>query len=176
MHFKSLALVFSLLIPVTVLSAPVPEVATQLYARAATVEITADPAGDFKVLLEPQPAHPGARPTNCGYKQKKEWSKLDQACTTWTGKQAALEDAKPRIVAAIHAAEAHLGHPIPNPIHVLAKSVYHHHADHDDLWHWTFNFHAPACGAGSCVGHAYAAGEVRQARIFNAAHGVLFEG
>jgi hypothetical protein len=138
------------------------------------VEVTPDPTGDFQALLQPQPANPGAKPTNCGYKQKKAWNKLDQACRTWTGKHTAFEEAKPRVVAAIHAAEAHLGHPIPNPIHVLLKSGYHEHAEYDDLWHWTFNFHAPACGAGPCVGHAYAEGEVRQARIFSAAHKTIF--
>ncbi|CAA7261822.1 unnamed protein product [Cyclocybe aegerita] len=172
MQLKVVAVLFYLLLPAAVLSAPIDaSEANELYARAAVVNVHADPTGDFKTLLH-KPADPEALEEGCSAKEKKEHKKQDRICRKWKDVHATfVNTVTPRVVAAIHAAEAALD--LPSPIDVLVKSDYHENKAHDDLFHWTFSFAAPVCG-GRCVGHAYKAGEVRQARIFSADHRTLF--
>lgn len=143
-----------------------------MYARAIAVTVAADPAGDYKNLLN-KPADPGAAPKGCTKKEAADWKKANKKCVSWNDLNTEFTtNVVPRITAAIHAAEKTLK--LTGPLHVLVKSTYHYSAAHDDLHHWTFSFSAPSCGTGRCVGHAYKAGEVRQARIFSSAHITIF--
>jgi len=131
------------------------------------VNVQADPTGDYKNLTpiptQPPPLGPGA-----SYQQRKEHRKQDNTWRDWIRLQ--TEDV-PRIKAAIHAAETTLQ--LTGPLQVLLRSKRHHHAQHDELYHWTFSFEAPICH-GRCVGHAYDANAPRRARIWNAAHAQIY--
>ncbi|KDR77717.1 hypothetical protein GALMADRAFT_138777 [Galerina marginata CBS 339.88] len=176
MHFKYIAIFFSLLLPATViLAAPVPDGPTDvmyLYARAITVAVNPASSGDYRKLAEGRPAHPGTLPPGCTKQESKNWRKADNKCKSWDDLNTEFTTVvSPRVTAALRAAEHLLS--LSGHIDAHVKSSFHHHAAHDDLHHWTFAFNAPICH-GQCIGHAYEAGVARQGRIWDATHVQIF--
>ncbi|KAF8155919.1 hypothetical protein B0H34DRAFT_808881 [Crassisporium funariophilum] len=169
----SVAVLFSLLIPVAVLSAPIEASSSYiLYARAIAVLVSPAPEGDYESLVT-RPLNPAALPAGCTKEHKKIHAKAVKNCATWNTRHANFMGVVAvRITAAIHAAESQLK--LAGPLTVTVTTAL-HTSRSDLLEHYTFYFSAPVCGDKPCTGHAYKAGAAKQARIFSSSHVVLYD-
>ncbi|KAG6808134.1 hypothetical protein H0H92_005292 [Tricholoma furcatifolium] len=155
MHFKPAVLLFSLLLPTAVLSAPVDLPYSGLSKR--TLVVTVVPGGQFSRLVNQRPASPGAAPK--GKAEKKEWSKLKTKIGDWDNDKKLFDEAVPRVKLGVEDARSHLGLTASESITVVLTDKG-HTSSGDLYWHWTFDFHAPKCGPEGCAGHAYRSSDV----------------